>query len=327
MKPLPILLRALAVSALLSSPVLRADDKAPAPAGALTFVRATETADKRTSAQTLCAEFRPADGKGPSVWLISVAHFGTAEYYQAIQQRLDKQSVVLYEGIGLDNAKGGPGQARTEAGIQAGLAKALGLVFQLDAIDYRRPHFINSDLKAGTIAGQIKEKSAATGDSQSDATFAMLLNALRGTGDLGAMLNTFVTTLGKSPEMQETTKALLIEVLGHSDELMGLAQSASPAMKDLLAVLLAERNAVVLGDLRKQLAQRKAGESVAIFYGAAHMPEFAQRLRDELHYEPAAQEWETAFSADPAKGGINPAQIRLLLELAKTQLKAAQPAK
>ncbi len=321
MKPLPCLLRALATSALLFSSILRADDKAPA--GALSFIRATETEDKKTAAQTLCAEFRPADGQGPSVWLIGVAHLGTAEYYQAIQQRLDKQSVVLYEGIGLENLKAGPGQATHEAGIQAGLAKALGLVFQLDAIDYRRAQFINSDIKADAIAGQIKEKSAATGDGKSDPTFDMLMSALRGTGESGAMLNSIVSALGRSPEMQETTKALLVEVLGRSDELMGLAQSASPAMRDLLAVLLTERNAVVLGDLRKQLAQRKAGESVAIFYGAAHMTELAQRLRDDLHYVPAAQDWETAFTADPAKGGINPAQIRLLLELAKTQLKAA----
>lgn len=324
MKTLPFLLRTFAASALLFSSLLRADDQAPA--GVLTFIRATDHADKKTSAQTLCAEFRLADGRGPSVWLIGVAHFGTAEYYQAIQQRLDQQSVVLYEGIGMEDVKSGPGQAKHEAGIQAGLAKALGLVFQLDAIDYRRPHFINSDIKAETIASQIKEKSAATGDGKSAATFGLLMNSLRGTGEIGTMLNTFVATLGKSPEMQETTKTMLIEVLAHSDELMGLAQGASPAMKDLFAVLLAERNAVVLGDLRKQLAQRKEGESVAIFYGAAHMPELAQRLRDELHYVPVIQEWETAFTADPAKGGINPAQIRLLLELAKTQLQAAPPA-
>ena len=106
MKPLPFLLRALAASALLLSPTLRADDAAPA--RELTFIRATENADKKTSAQTLCAEFRPADGKGASVWLIGVAHFGTAEYYQAIQQRLDRQTVVLYEGIGIEDVKAGP---------------------------------------------------------------------------------------------------------------------------------------------------------------------------------------------------------------------------
>ena len=220
----------------------------------------------------------------------------------------------------------GPGQAAHEAGIQAGLAKALGLVFQLDAIDYRRPHFINSDIKADAIAGKVKEKSAASGGTQSDKTLGTLMSALRGTGELGAMLNGLFATLGQSPDMQETTKALLVEVLGRSEELMGLAQGSSPAVKDLLDVILAERNAVVLADLRKQLAQRKTGESIAIFYGAAHMPELAQRLREELHYVPASQEWETAFTADPAKSGVNPAQIRLLLELAKTQLKAAPAA-
>ena len=120
---------------------------------------------------------------------------------------------------------------------------------------------------------------------------------------------------------------MLVEVLGRAGELIALAQSSSPAMKDLFEVILADRNAVVLADLRKQLAKRKAGESVAIFYGAAHMDDLAKRLRDELHYVSAKQEWETAFTADPAKAGINAGQIRLMLELAKMQLKAAQPAK
>ena len=322
MKPLPFLLRALAVSAFLFSPLLRADEAA----SALTFIRATELADKKTSAQTLCAEFRPADGKGAAVWLIGVAHLGTAEYYRAIQQRLDRQTVVLYEGIGIEDVKAGPGQAAHEPGIQAGLAKALGLVFQLDAIDYRRPHFINSDLKADKIADEVREKSVASGGSQGDQTFDALMGALQGTGEIGKMMNGFVATLGKSAEMQETTKAVLVEVLGRAGELIALAQSSSPAMKDLFDVILAERNTVVLADLRKQLARRKAGESVAIFYGAAHMDELAKHLRDDLHYVSAKQEWETAFTADPAKGGINPGQIRLMLELMKMQLKAAQPA-
>ena len=66
--------------------------------------------------------------------VIGVAHLGTREYYDAIQKRLDSQSAVLYEGVGGDKMASG---AKPEAGIQTQLANALGLMFQLDAIDYK----------------------------------------------------------------------------------------------------------------------------------------------------------------------------------------------
>ncbi len=301
------------------------------PPAATGFLRTAERADKTTAVETLSAEFRPASGAGPAVWLIGVAHIGTPEYYAAIQARLDRHTVVLYEGIGIEEVKRGPGAATHEAGVQAGLARALGLVFQLDAIDYRRPHFINSDMKVDTIESAVKDKSAATaektnGEPPADRTFDMLMDALRGEGQLGAMINGFIAALGKSPEMQEMTKAILVEVLGRAGEFIGMAQSISPALRDLFEVILTERNAVVLADLRAQLAKLEAGQSVAIFYGAAHMDEISRRLREEMHYLPAKEEWDTAFSADPAKAGMNSAQLRFMIELAKWQLRAMQPA-
>jgi len=34
------------------------------------------------------------------------------------------------------------------------------------------------------------------------------------------------------------------------------------------------------------------------------------------------RKWETAFTADPAKSGIQPAQLHLMIEMATAQLKA-----
>ena len=287
------------------------------------FVRAAERADKTTACETLSAEYRPAQGAGPSVWLIGVAHIGTPEYYRAIQARLDRQSVVLFEGVGLGDAlKQGPGAATHEAGVQAGLAKALGLVFQLDAIDYRRPHFLNSDLKAAALEKDVKERTKGDPQAGESDLVGPLMDALRGTGAIGTMLNSVVGVLGQNPAMQELTKAVLVESLGHANEFIGLARNASPAMNDLFDVLLTERNAIVIADLRTQLAKRAPAESVAIFYGAAHMDEIAKQLRDELHYVPAKEEWDAAFVADPAKSGMSPVELRFMIEMAKMQLKA-----
>ena len=312
----------LAISAL-SFQALHAE--APPAANSAGFVRSAERADKTTAFETRSAEYLPAKGDGPAVWLIGVAHIGTPEYYAALQQQLDRHSVVLFEGVGLGEAlKKGPGSATRDAGVQAGLAKALGLVFQLDAIDYRRPHFLNSDVQPDQLVTEMKDRAPADSKEKSEDLLGPLMDALHGTGALGAMMNNLISVLGETPAMQEMTKAVLVEALGRSDELMGLARTASPAMKDLFDVMITKRNSIVLTDLRTQLARRKPGETVAIFYGAAHMDDFAARLRDELHYAPAKDVWLTAFTADPAKGGINPVQMRFMIEMAKMQLKALQ---
>jgi hypothetical protein len=300
----------------------------PAPK-ATAFVRSIEHADKTTACETLCAEYRPESGAGPAVWLIGVAHLGSAEYYRDIQQRLDRSSVVLYEGVGLDEAvKQGPIAGTRDAGVQAGLARALGLVFQLDAIDYRRPHFVNSDVRPAELTHKVEERAKADPQAKSEDLVGPLMEALQGTGAIGTMMNNVIGVLGKSAEMQEMTKAVLVEFCGNNSELLDLARTASPELRDLFDVLLTERNAIVLADLRTQIAKRAPGETIAVFYGAAHMDEIAARLRTDLGYAPGKQEWLPAFTADPAKGGTNALQLRFMIEMAKMQLRALQsPAK
>jgi hypothetical protein len=282
------------------------------------FLRPSDLAEGARALQTASVEYRPASGSGPSVWLVGVAHLGTAEYFHALQQRLDRQTVVLYEGVGLHDLKNGP--LTGSAGIQSTLAKALGLKFQLEAIDYRRPSFVNSDLQVPQLEEEVKKHGAETTGPAADDTLNQLVEALQGTGVMGGALKQMIGFLGASPQMRETTKLMMVEVLGQAGELLTLAQQASVEMKDLFDVILRQRNAVVMRDLRSQLGRLKSGESVAVFYGAAHMDEIAQKLRDELHYTPVATEWDTAFTADSQSAGIDPAQLRVMIQMMRSQL-------
>lgn len=312
--PFPLLLLAAALFAIAP---LRAEP--PPSAKAVAFLRTADLPGGTRGLQTASTEYRPATGAGPSVWLVGVAHLGTTEYFQALQQRLDRQTAVLYEGIGIHDVKAhGPGAMARDAGIQTTLANALGLKFQLDAIDYRRASFINSDLHAPELQQEVKKRDPAAAGS-SEETVNQLVDALQGTGVMGGALTQMIGFLGSSPQMREMTKGMLIEVLGQAGELIDVAKNLSPDVKDLFDVILTQRNAVVIADLQKQLAKRAPTESVAIFYGAAHMDEIAQRLRDELHYSPAKTEWDTAFSADSAQSGINPAQVRMMIDLMRMQ--------
>lgn len=297
-------------------------EPAAAPA-TLGFLRTTDAPDQARALQTASVEYRPARGAGPSIWLVGVAHLGTREYFQALQQRLDGMTVVLYEGVGLHDVKQAPGTVTDGAGVQATLARALGLSFQLDVIDYRRPHFLNSDLHVPELQDEVRKHAPSTAEPQSEEMLDQLVEALQGSGVAGGALNQMIGLLGASPQMRETTKVMLVEVLSQAGELLAVAKNVSPVMKELFDVLLTQRNAIVLRDLRTQLARLKPGQNVAVFYGAAHMDEIAEKLRTDFGYAPAATQWDTAFTASPAQSGINPLQIKMMLELMRTQLQAA----
>ena len=310
-----------AACALLFTPVIDAED-APA------FLRAIETDAKLRAIQTGTVEYRPAGGAGPNVLLVSVSHLGTPEYYAALQKRLDAQTVVLFEGVGFDERmKSGPRAKADDDGIQKQLSDALGLTFQLDAIDYRRKHFINSDLPVAGVQKKVREKTAANGTEGANETFDTLMQAISGSAQTAEMLKPVMAFLNSSPEMRETTRLLLIEVLSRADEMVAFAKSVSPEMNDLFDVLLTERNAIVIRDVKKQIARLKPGQTVAVFYGAAHMTGLAKQLDEELHYAPAGTQWDTAFTADPAKSPIPAPQLRMILDMVRAQLQQTPPEK
>lgn len=320
---------------LVLAPALLAE--APKTATALSFIRTEQLPDSKSALQTLSAEYKPAGGAGPSVWLIGVAHMGSRDYYTALQKRLDAQSSVLFEGVG--GEKMTTGAKASAGGIQGQLATALGLVFQLDAIDYKRAHFSNSDLtpealnqaierRADAPAAPSRKEPAKPGEPAPKAvpekvskeTFDQLMDALHGEGELAESLGGMISLMGSTPQMRETTKLMLIEALGQAGELIDMAKTASPEMKDLFEVIITERNAEVIRQLDARLKTLRPGQTVAVFYGAAHMDEIASRLTTDLHFTPAAQHWDTAFSADGTQSIMPPAQIKMMLQMVRTQL-------
>ena len=322
--------------------------EAPKTATTFDFIRTEQGKDGKNALQTLSAEYVPENGTGPHVWLVGVAHLGTKEYYTALQKRLDAQTTVLFEGVGGDKLSQGA-KAEPE-GIQGKLATALGLVFQLEAIDYKRKNFVNSDLtpealnsaieKRAEAPAEPKKKSDLTASSDKSApsdssdksgkkpatekvtkeTFDQLMQALHGEGEMAESLGGMVALMGSTPQMRETTKVMLIEALGQAGELIDLAKSASPEMKDLFEVIITERNEEVIRQLQARLPQLRPDQTIAIFYGAAHMDEIARKLTTALHFTPGAKQWDTAFTADTTQSIMPPAQVKMMMQMMRAQL-------
>ena len=66
------------------------------------------------------------------------------------------------------------------------------------------------------------------------------------------------------------------------------------------STLISERNKVVLKTLAEQVASGK--RKLAIFYGAGHMPDLAQRLRDQFGLTPAKTRWLVAWDLTGRRG-------------------------
>lgn len=304
------------------SPLATAPDAAPAP-----YLRTRQ--DPSSGVHTLevaVREFAPPVPGQPRVLLAAVVHLGASNYYASLQTLLAGHPLVLFEGIGATNRQFQSHRQEREAGysLQPALARALGLAFQLEAIDYDRPNFVNSDLTlvelarvmqpqrpaAAVLPGEEEPAPAAsTGFSLDD-----LVDVMNGSGWLGGLARFGVQVIGSSERLRTTVRLVLIEALGQLEGEFENAPQLPGEVRNLLRVLIEERNRKVIRDLAAAAWHQPAPASIAVFYGAGHMPDLERRLR-ALGYRPGPEQWLTAFDAHPRAAGLSPAEVEFMRRL------------
>lgn len=301
------------------------------------YLRSVHLPNGHYELQVATRRFAPRSGNGPSIWLVGVAHVGESNYYSQVQALLDQQQRVLYEGVRADDTSPrNPGAIRRRSSeeldnsLQGTMAKSLGLVFQLTAIDYNRAHFQNSDLSIPQLQRLIEKAPTATqpAEDSEDAKiqFAMLMQAMQEGSWLNGFAKTLMAFVQASTSLQAVAKLALIEVTSTvGGDLQALA-AASPGMKSLLEVLVDARNEQVMRDLRDWMKSSASHQSVAVFYGAAHMQDFQSRLEQQLRYKPVEEKWLTAFSVDPEAAGLGPTEEKMVRSLVNWQLEALKGA-
>lgn len=301
------------------------------------YLRASHGPDDTHNLEIAARALRPVRGRGPNLWLVGVSHLGTADYYRDLQRFLDAQPLVLFEGVGATNKTF---QLQAEGGfsLQSALARALKLRFQLETIDYQRPNFRNSDLSleelARILSGPAAAAPAASGTSPGATTapqtepapapggaaFDQLLDAMRGTGLLGGLARFGVALIEASPRLQAATLVTLVEVLAQLPGDLPNLPGMPAGFQQLFRVLIEERDRKVLADVKREMHARRPPASIAIFYGAGHMPDLERRLREELAYCPAEERWWTAFGVNARQAGVSAWEINLMRSWARAQM-------
>ncbi len=264
------------------------------------------------------------DGKA-RVDLIGAVHIAEKEFYRDVQRILEDATVVLYEGIKPKNAKmhealeSAPTEMNPIRELQTKMAKWFGMAFQLEAINYNRPHFVHADMTAEEFMGGGKapvDTKPTTPSSKSDTPTtppgkngkaaptkpkgaaakitgqaATLQGLLKVAGPLLDML------IGKGDQggpMRRMMKNKFAEVMGSVDML----KMMNVTMPDTAELLLTKRNDIVTRRVKEQMAKLGAKDSIAIFYGAAHLPGIEKDLIEKLGYKRAGTRWLSAWNTE-----------------------------
>jgi len=281
--------------ALFVQSLLAAPSTAPSQSEFLRFVDKGSTGSKLETADVA---YRNADGA--TVHLVAAVHVGEREYYQGLNQNFKLRDAVLYEMVKPRDAqmpKNADEKMQTHSGvsdIQRMMKDMLGLEFQLDVVDYSASNFVHADLDAETF----EKMQAERGESFMTLFLQQFMKALTNPpeNDKATAQDTAPATLDQSledmikiftrPDMERQIKLRLARQM--------IDMEGGPMGSNALngTVLLTERNKAAIAALDTALKNGK--KDVAIFYGAAHMPELSQLLA-QRGFKPIATEWRMAW--------------------------------
>lgn len=279
-------------------PRIRADEPLPSD-GKPQFLRLTRTAEGDALAlESAIVRYVPRDcgREGPTVDLVAAVHVAEASYYDELNRRFRDYDAVLYELVAPEGTrvpKGGPSTGgSTVSMLQTMMTRVLELDFQLNKVDYTANNFVHADMTPEKFAATMKDR----GESVFQIFFRMMGYAMAKQSDreaFGGDLRLLAALFDKNRGL--AMKRLLAE------EFQDMEGSLAAINGPDGSTLITERNKVALTVLQKQIdAGRK---KLAVFYGAGHMFDFEQRLRDDFGLIPLETTWLTAWNLAAAKEG------------------------
>lgn len=238
----------------------------------------------------------------PRVDLVGAVHVGDRAYYRAAQRLLDRADATLYEAVmregqtarDLEAARGVETPDNPIRELQTSLARWFGLTFQLDEIDYTRPHFVHADmLLAGEGDGSVGAGEAAAGKPQEQIELPVAMRMVMGLVRLARpVLDGLLGNAETAGPMRLNLKRQFAAALGTVD----MQKALSGLGPRFAATVLDDRNEIVLARLAETTAAEGV-ESVAIFYGAAHLPGIEAGL-EKMGYRRAAAHWLVAWQVE-----------------------------
>jgi hypothetical protein len=249
--------------------------------------------------ETSIVRYVPASGEGElAVDLVAAVHIGDRDYYKKLNKQFQQYDVVLYELVappGTRIPKGGK-RDLDPLGLVMQVAKSvLELELQTERIDYTKKNFVHADLSPSQMAEAIRKRG--------DDGLTLFLGL---TADMLRQQNLREANQSKKPAPKEEELDILSLLLDPdgpvklkrmlAQQFEDLQSPTSGLGQTLTTILVADRNEAAMIVFQKELAKGK--KKIAIFYGAAHMPDFDKRLRADFGLKPKSEQWITAWDLE-----------------------------
>ena len=234
--------------------------------------------------------YGPTDRRkaAPTVDLIAAVHIADKAYYERLNREFAGYDVVLYELIapeeGAKLRRGPQNSHGVLSSVQSGVGGLLNLEFQLDHIDYtQREHG-----PCRHVARPVRQVHEGPGRE-------LLCDVYAGGGLWHRPAGRWFPRRdrrGGCPRLVQQEPGVGAEAVDgrairrHGGDAIRLGRPKG-------STIIAQRNKVALEGLRKQIAAGK--KKIAIFYGAAHLPDMQKRLRNDFGLIPRSTRWLVAW--------------------------------
>jgi hypothetical protein len=253
------------------------------------FIRIERDGNREPVAlQTVIAKYvSTGSATGVEIDLVAVVHIGEQAYYRRLNREFEKYDAVLYELVAPEGTRPTRGGERSDnplAMLQLIMKLVLRLEHQLEVVDYGKTNFIHADLSLEGMRKAMRDR----GEDEMTVVlkvFAELMQKMRESADKpGPPAPTFgLEDLLNATKLKRIFAEQLVEAGGDA----GFGRTFNQ-------LVVIDRNKACLEVLKQQL---KAGKKkIAIFYGAAHMPDFDKRLKEEVGVKRTTNEWIDAWS-------------------------------
>ncbi|MDR0392262.1 MAG: TraB/GumN family protein [Planctomycetaceae bacterium] len=238
--------------------------------------------------------------KGLEVVLIGAIHIADKKYYDDLNDEFKKYDAVLFELVVSGAARGKNNKLDKEIfanldkkkkgsyrSMQSGFGDILGLVDQVEHIDYRAKNMIHADLTWEEFMSRVMERG--------DWFFGLIREfqvAMSGANDELELEGRIIGSLFASNpalSLKRNFARILTSKLMDSSQLLPKEESA----------IITDRNNAAIKVLKKEI--RKGTKKIAIFYGCAHLPEFAESLKKDLKLKKTETTWVVAWDLTKTK--------------------------
>ncbi len=254
------------------------------------YARIDETATGKPRAmQTAIVRYQGVQGsryENQVVDLVGVVHIGEDEYYQELGKRLSKYDVVLYELVAPDGTRIRPEDLQERrsvlASMQTGMKDMLNLEYQLEKIDYMSENFRHADMSPDEFVEDLERRGDSIVKMIARMMGAGLASQAASGGDAGILLALFSDDRPKKMKQAMARQLVDIEVV-------------TAGMDDANGenTLIKGRNAKAFKILQEELDAGK--KNIAVFYGAGHLPDMAERLEQDFSMKPVKTIWLDAW--------------------------------